>query len=101
MYICIIRKRTLQEHLKPSEARLQKRLEWIKRKDKRAEVVISGGALAHMNNVAFKRSPESWICLRNTQKEREREKERLRERERDIYIYNIFPVDYLSKMGCF
>ena len=84
MYICIIRKRTLQEHLKPSEARLQKRLEWIKRKDKHAEVVISGGALAHMNNVCIQKITRILDLLKKHPK---RERERKKERERDIYIY--------------
>lgn len=43
--------------------RLQKKKEWLQRKDKRVEVEISGGCLAHMCNTAFKRQEENTFFL--------------------------------------
>ena len=44
-------------HFQPSEGRLSKKQEVLKKKNRNIDVHISGGALAHLNNVAFPRAP--------------------------------------------
>lgn len=44
-------------HLQPSESRLSKKQEALKKKNRNTDVHISGGGLAHLNNVAFPRAP--------------------------------------------
>ena len=44
-------------HFQPSESRFSKKRELLKKKNRNIDVHISGGALAHLNNVAFPRAP--------------------------------------------
>lgn len=46
-----------KSHLLPSTDRLKAKREVLKKKTAHIDVHISGGALAHVNNVAFKRAP--------------------------------------------
>ena len=48
----------LQEHLLPTEQRLKDKLAWLKKDNKKVQLHISGGALAHMCNVGMRRPTE-------------------------------------------
>lgn len=43
-----------EKHFEPKQDRLDRKREWLKRKDVTVHVNISGGALSHLNNYAFK-----------------------------------------------
>ena len=43
------------QHLKPNKERVEKKIEFFKRKATKVELHISAGGLAHMNNLAFPR----------------------------------------------
>jgi hypothetical protein len=51
-----------KDHLRPGEKRLQAKKDFFSKQDKTSELSISGGLLAHLNNIAFPRSPASTIA---------------------------------------
>lgn len=47
-----------KNHLQPGNDRLQNKLDFLKRKDKHVDINISGGVLAHLNNIAFAKAAD-------------------------------------------
>ena len=45
------------KHFEPSSARLEQKMAFLRQKTVQADLHISGGCLAHLNNVAFPRAP--------------------------------------------
>lgn len=52
-----------QEHLKPSEARLESKRAFLKRKDMKDDLEVSGGLLSHICNISFPRAPTTTFCF--------------------------------------
>ena len=52
------------QHLQPTSDRLERKREYLKRKDRQRSLHISGGCLANLNNICLQRSPSpTFACL--------------------------------------